>query len=360
VTKTQLRQKIVRSLRKQGFRITGDVILPPSVLTKDNIRDLHSIAVDHRRDRSKEGLFRREQWLLSHIASGCEVDPNSISPRLVEVQPGSDEELLFRYVSLHWSVPVSAGYGRRLRFLVIDESNEKLIGIIGLGDPVIALSPRDSWIGWDRRARETRLRYVMDAFVLGPVPPYSYLLSGKLVAMLAASDEVRDIFKRKYRDSRSLIRRTSHDGRLALITTTSALGRSSVYNRIRFGNRSLYQSVGFTGGSGEFHFSNGLYSAISAFAADHCVPTYRRKSWGEGFRNRREVLKKALPLIGLPRAWLQHGIEREVFVIPLASNARQFLRGDHARLRWFKQPSSQIWDYFRERWLLPSRVLIKA
>ena len=40
-----------------------------------------------------------------------------------------------------------------------------------------------------------RLRNVMDAFVLGAVPPYRELLCGKLVAMLAASDEVRDAFR---------------------------------------------------------------------------------------------------------------------------------------------------------------------
>jgi len=353
MTASQLKEKIVRSLRRQGFRVNGNAILPPYRLTKEKIRDLHRTAVEHRQERSKDGLFRREAWLLSRIASGSEVDPKSVTPRLVQVRSRSDEELLFRYVSMHWSVPVSAGYGRRLRFLVVDEQNDKLIGIIGLGDPVIALSPRDSWIGWARRARETRLRYVMDAFVLGPVPPYSYLLCGKLVAMLAASDEIRKTFKRKYGGSKPLIRRTEHDGRLALITTTSALGRSSVYNRVRLEDRLLYESVGFTGGSGEFHFSNGLYTAISEFAADHCVPTYRRKRWGTGFRNRREVLKKALPLIGLPREWLQHGVEREVFVVPLARNTREFLRGEHSRLSWFSHPASLICDYFRERWLLP-------
>jgi hypothetical protein len=353
VKKSELKKKITRSLRRQGFRIKGRVILPPSILTKDKIRQLHATAVEHRQERSREGLFRREPWLLSHIASGNDVSPEAISPRLVEVFPASDEELLFRYISLHWSIPVSSGYGRRLRFLVIDDANQKLIGIIGLGDPVIALSPRDSWIGWNRQARETRLRYVMDAFVLGSVPPYSELLCGKLVAMLAASDEIREAFKKKYGGTRPLIRRTVHDGRLALITTTSALGRSSVYNRIRFGDRRLYHSVGFTGGSGEFHFSNGLYSAISEFAANHCTPTYRRKNWGDGFRNRREVLKKALPMLGLPSAWLKHGVEREVFMIPLARNSRQFLCGDHTRLQWFSHPAQDICDYFRERWLLP-------
>jgi hypothetical protein len=272
---------------------------------------------------------------------------------LVEVLPESEDELLFRYAALHWSIPVSSGYGRRLRFLVVDDSNGKLVGMIGLGDPVYSLGPRDEWIGWTLSDRKKRLGNVMDAFVLGAVPPYSFLLCGKLVAMLAASDTVRHAFKRKYGGTRSLIRRKIHDGRLALITTASALGRSSIYNRLRFGDRLLYQSVGFTKGSGEFHFSNGLYGAITKFAEKHCEPTAKQERWGTGFRNRREVIKKCLPALGLSSDWVYHGIEREVFVVPLARNTREFLQGRHTRLLWYRQSESELFEYFRDRWMLP-------
>ena len=228
-TKTDLRSRLIRSLRNQGFRIRNGAVLPPRELSKERIRELHQTAVCHRIDRAKEGLIRKEKDLLQHFAIGSEVSPLEVSPRLVEVLPDTDDELLFRYASLHWSIPVSSGYGRRLRFLVVDDQNDKLIGLIGLGDPVYSLGPRDEWIGWTPSDRKKRLGNVMDAFVLGAVPPYSFLLCGKLVAMLVASDTVRHAFKRKYGGARSLIRRKVHDGRLALITTTSALGRSSVY-----------------------------------------------------------------------------------------------------------------------------------
>jgi hypothetical protein len=269
------------------------------------------------------------------------------------VLPNSEDELLFRYASLHWSIPVSSGYGRRLRFLVVDDYNGKLIGLIGLGDPVYSLESRDKWIGWTLPARKTRLRNVMDAFVLGAIPPYSFLLCGKLVAMLATSSRVREAFKRKYGGARSIIGRTEHDGRLALITTASALGRSSVYNRLRLGERQLFRRVGFTKGSGEFHFSNGLYAAITEFAEEHCKPTAKKELWGTGFRNRREVIKKCLPVLGLPSNWLYHGIAREVFVVPLARNTRAFLCGQHTRLAWYHESEGELFQYFRDRWLLP-------
>ena len=327
--------------------------MPPKELSKERIRKLHETAVQHRIEKAKDGLFRKEDELLTYIASGTDIVPTKIAPRIVEVQRGSKEELLFRYACLHWSIPISSGYGRRLRFLVTDEQNNKLIGIIGLGDPVYSLRPRDEWIGWTLDHRKSRLANVMDAFVLGAVPPYSFLLCGKLVAMLASSNTIRDAFKRKYGGTCSIISQRTHDGRLAMITTTSALGRSSIYNRLRIDQRLLYRSVGFTKGSGEFHFANGLYSAITQFAEHHCEPTAKQQLWGSGFRNRREVIKKCLPVLGLSSDWLYHGIEREVFVTPLARNTKEFLRGEHTRLRWHHYSEGQIIDHFRTRWMLP-------
>jgi len=348
-----LRERIIRSLLAQGFRFRSGGILPPKELSKERIRRLHETAVEHRIERARDGLIRKEAELLRHIASGEEVSPTDIRPILVEVLPNSEEELLFRYASLHWSIPVSSGYGRRLRFLVVDDHNAKLMGLIGLGDPVYSLGPRDTWVGWTISDRKKRLSNVMDAFALGAVPPYSFLLCGKLVAMLAASDSVRNAFKRKYGGTRSIIKRKAHDGRLAMITTTSALGRSSVYNRVRLGERLLYQTVGFTQGSGEFHFSNGLYGSILDFAEQYCEPTAKQKRWGTGFRNRREIIRKCLRTLRLPRDWVYHGVEREVFVVPLARNTREFLQGKHNRLLWYEQSEGQIFEYFRDRWMLP-------
>lgn len=349
----ELKHMIIRSLREQGFRIQGGAVLPPASPTKDAVRSLHSTAVRHRVDRAEKYLRSRESRLLTRVARGTEVIPERIAPRLVEVQPNSEDEVFFRYASLHWSIPVSSGYGRRLRFLVVDEHNQKVIGLLGLGDPVFNLAARDRWVGWDKETRRTRLQHVMDAFILGAIPPYSALLCGKLVAMLAASNEVRRAFSRKYRRRRSLIRERTFGGQLAMLTTTSAFGRSSLYNRVDYCRRPLYLSVGLTRGSGEFHFSNSVYTAMQEYAAAFCEPTAKQAEWGQGFRNRREVVRKCLASLGLPTDWVYHGVQREVFVVPLAGNTSEFLRGDTTDLEWYNHPSDGLCAWFRERWLLP-------
>jgi len=352
-TKAELKSEVLRVLRTQGFSIRDGKIKKGGDKDKTVLRSLHTVAVDHRIEQARAGLKRHENELLHKIASGRDVKPIEIRPRLVEVQPESFDELLFRYARLHWSIPVSAGYGRRLRFVVYDDANKKLIGIIGLGDPIFALGPRDRWIGWELGAKRDRLQCTMEAFVLGAVPPYSNLLCGKLVAMFLCSNEVRLAFHRKYHGNRSIVSGRPLDGRLALVSTTSALGRSSLYNRIRFRGQEVYTSVGFTMGSGEFQFSNGVYRDLRMFGSRYCVATAKNENWGIGFRNKREVLRKVLPRLGLSPKLLYHQVEREVFVVPLAENSQAFLRGEHSRLRWHDRPAAEIFDWFRDRWLLP-------
>lgn len=349
----EIRKHVIHILRLQGYELNGEVIDFPKDATKDDFRRINKLAVAHRISCAEPGLRKHEDKLLRYIADGTEVFPEKLRPKLVYVQGGTEEELLFRYASIHWSIPVSSGYGRRLRFLVIDESNGKLIGLFGLGDPVYAIQARDKLIGWDSETKKKKLYHIMDAYVLGAVPPYSVLLCGKLVALLTLSNEVRKAFRKKYADRKTFIRGEKKLPWLVLLTTTSALGRSSIYNRIRLNGYEFWKSVGFTQGSGEFHFSNGLYSQIRAYVESNCKPTAKNTAWGKGFRSKREVIKKCLAEIGLSTKLIYHGIRREIFIAPLGRNALAFLRGEIRSPGFYNWPARQLAQRFKERWFLP-------
>lgn len=354
-----MRTVVIESLTQQGFSVRKGAILPPDLSSKAHLRRLHEEAVAHQRVRAKPGLARHEDRLIRRLAEGSDLVPEAIAPKLVSVLPGTEDELLFRWARLHWSIPTSAGYGRRLRFLVVDQANDRLMGIVGLGDPVFALGPRDRWIGWKRQERGLRLNEVMDAFVLGAVPPYSYLLVGKLLATLLASQEIGQAYDARYRMKRAIISGEAHDRPLALVTTTSALGRSSVYNRLNLPDRKAGQSVGFTAGSGDFQFANGLYDVLSAYAVRHCEPTAKQSAWGVGFRNRREVVKKALGHLGLSEALVYHGIRREIFVFPRGRNTQAALAQGQSLIPYSDTVAS-LFGHFRERWLMPRAMRAPA
>ena len=205
---------------------------------------------------------RRVLASQKHFADGNPLDPAKIEPEIIEVSPGSDEARLFRFATLLWSIPVSRGFGRRLRFLVRDRHNGCLIGLFALGDPVFNLNARDSWIGWSHQDRAARLVHVMDAYVLGAVPPYSFLIGGKMIAALMGSREVKDAYERKYLGKEGVISQKPNQARLVLLTTTSALGRSSLYNRLVVPGGVRFIRIGETKGFGHFHISGEIFGAL--------------------------------------------------------------------------------------------------
>jgi hypothetical protein len=189
--------------------------------------------------------------------------------------------------------------------------------------------------------------------VLGAIPPYNQLLVAKLMALVATRDLIRDVFSRRYKNTRSGILKRTFDGRLARVTATSALGRSSIYNRLKFNDIEVFRSVGFTQGYGHFHLANGTYAGLRKYLSLVGDDEVNRFRFGKGPNYRIRVVRRALQHLELPPDLLRHGIQRAVYVAPLAENTAAFLRGENERLRWYSRPFQAVVDAWRERWLLP-------
>ena len=127
---------------------------------KDSVRQAHLTQRSQLLIEAEEFISEKEEVMLEQFAAGSEINPSKIDPFVVPVRTPFEVDL-FRYASLQWSVPVSAGYGRRNKFLVKDRQNGKLIGIFALGDPVINLGPRDQTVGWTADDRKYRLYNVL-------------------------------------------------------------------------------------------------------------------------------------------------------------------------------------------------------
>jgi hypothetical protein len=352
--KTQIGRQLRRHLADLGLVRTLQGHLTPPSKAKDALRALHASqrsAVLHRERR-----FIEETWPLvrKYFADGWEIDPAGISPRLEPLEAGSWQSNLFRFAALTWSIPVSAGYGRRMRFLVWDDANRKLLGLIALGDPVFNLTVRDEWIGWNVEDRKERLVNVLDAYVLGAVPPYNWILGGKLVAALVRTVEIRDCFADRYASSRGIISRRKKRPTLVMVTTASAFGRSSVYNRLRIGEQVFFQPVGFTKGYGHFHIPDDLFDLIRGYLKAKRHAYSSNFKFGEGPNWRMRAVREALVLAGLNPKLLRHGVQRQVFASELATNARAVLRGDertpdYGTLTTIANVSERALD----RWVIP-------
>ena len=352
-----LKRKLRRHLRGLGFHKSEDGSLRIERSDKDAIRTLHGSQRKERLKANREFVASRTMKLFKHFASGADINPARISPVLEKIFARTWQGDLFRLATLTWSVPVSNGFGRRLRYLVWDEQNEKLIGLIAIGDPVFNLSVRDNLIGWDVDDRSARLVNVMDAYVLGALPPYNALLGGKLVASLIRSRQIYDDFAQTYGGTRGIISKKEKKAKLLAVTTSSSMGRSSVYNRLKLDGIKYFNPIGYTGGWGHFHISDRLFAELRSYLRDIGHPYADLHRFGQGPNWRLRTTRAGLDALGFRGDMLRHGIQREVFMCALASNAIKLLRTGRGR----PELSSllgvpEIGELALERWMLPRSV----
>ena len=330
---------------------SGALILPDD--SKDTVRALHRKQREDKASKNSSFVARFLPSLRLYFASGADVEPEKIRPKLQLVTGDGLEARLFRLAALTWSVPVSAGFGRRMRYLVWDENNGKLIGIFAIGDPVYNMGVRDDHIGWTVKDREKRLVNLMDAYVLGAIPPYNMLLGGKLVACLIRTRDVYDDFRARYGETEGIISGAAKNARLVAVTTSSSMGRSAVYNRLKLGETSYFSSIGYTGGWGHFHIPDDLFEEMRNYlrAIDHGYADMH--TFGEGPNWRLRTVRAALNALGFKEDILKHGIHREVFLCETVGNSFDMLKGAAKRPKLDGLLSvKQVGELAVQRWMI--------
>jgi len=350
----RVRLLIVRDLLRLGwemnFQANRVLIKPPIYYDKKVIKDSMQV-------KREESLTNNTEWIKKHLplairnlADGAKVWKSSIDP-VLEICESPQQLDLFRILRFYWSSPYSEYVGRRIKLLVRDNAlpQKPVIGIAALGSSIVHIPDRDKWIGWDIKTRTKNLVYAMDAYVLGALPPYNYLLGGKLISYIIASNEVRRIFEHKYQGIvTNISKRTAN--RLACIFTTSLYGKSSQYNRVKYDGRLLYIPIGKTKGYGTLHLTDETFEAMRDLLKARSILVGNR--FGDGPIWRMRVMRTAADILGFDADFLlRHSFQREIYAVPLTRNFREFLKGDHCRLRYYDNPLSDLVGYWKERWL---------
>ncbi|WP_407147850.1 Druantia anti-phage system protein DruA [Bradyrhizobium sp. ORS 86] len=218
---------------------------------------------------------------------------------------------------------------------------------------------------------------IADLTVCGAVPPYNVLLGGKLVAMLAASPEVVLEYRRRYQSAPSVIassmagRAIVRSANLVFIGTTSLYGeRPNQYDRTSYpcdtiggprGQMVRYQYLtgqrSRTTCVGTFQFGRDTKAAIEQFTTSLTNGRRVNNVFGEGTSPKLRSLRDGLNALGISSdELLQHGIEKVVYGVKLATNTSQYLlRLDETPNYMFpleeaEAGTSGIAQYWFERW----------
>ena len=350
----QLKRKVRSHLNQLGFVRDPDGLLSPPKTEKSTIRLLHSFQRSNKLRQNQEFINENHRSFAAVLADGSELNPEKIDLCLRPVAGRSKDANLFRMAGLTWSVPVSNGFGRRIRYLVWDRYHDRLAGVAALGDPVFNLSVRDNEIGWDVKGRAEHLCNLLDAYVLGALPPYNQLLCGKAIACMLRSKEVFDEFESRYGSKPGLISGKIKNPRLLAITTSSSMGRSSVYNRLSLKGNTYLRPIGYTKGWGHFHVPDDLFLELRKFLDEIGHPYVRQYEFGEGPNWRLRTIKAAFGALGIQQNLLHHGVRRQVFVGYFAKNAKAILNGNASTADISNLLcESEILDAAKERWIIP-------
>ena len=346
---------LVRDLLRLGWNIKSNSrksleLVPPNNYEKNVVKSAMAYSRNEIIDRSSHWIENHLDVARENLASGNDVLKSEICPR-IEVCETQNQHDIFRIFRYSWSSPASDYVGRRIRLLIRDDGvkGSPIIGIAALGSSIIHIHDRDKWIGWDVKTRTSRIIYMMDAYVVGAMPPYNYLLGGKLVSYILASNELRAIYKNKYADTKTVIKsREAYD--FVLLVTTSLYGQnSSQYNRLRYGKSLLYKPIGTTSGYGSLHISNETFDAMLQLAEKNNCNISNR--FGDGPNWRMRVIRSACDVLGLNSdVILKHSFQRGLFAVSLALNSNAFLKGESKTPIYRNMPLDRLVLHWRNRW----------
>lgn len=313
---------------------------------KDYLRALHLNVKEHQDVHGRAlALYERHR---THFKSGSAIDPAKVAPSLKLVTDDEWSERFYVARAL-WSMPHNKGYGRRLRFVVYDDHHEAVIGIIGLQSPPADLAARDDLFVFPEGRKLELVNATLDAYAVGAIPPYTYLLGGKLCAGLIANDPIRQAYWRQYAGKKTQMLSNGILQPLVGVTTTSAFGRSSQYNRLKYKDRLLAQSLGYTKGYGTLHLEH-IYEQVCEYL--RMVGLYTEGGYGSGPKVRWQNITRALLHLGLPRTVLRHGILREVFLYRFVEDFDRGMQGEPFGAA-ISLTDEDFGKYWRERWAVP-------
>ncbi len=348
---------LVRDLLRLGWSFKSNSrksfeLVPPENYEKDIVRKGMEYSRNEIIQQDRIWIDEHLEVARENLANGIDALSSKIYP-IIEVCETQKQNDLFRIFRYYWSSPASDYVGRRIRILIRDKglSGNPVIGIAAIGSSIIHIPARDLWIGWDIKTRTDRIIYAMDAYVVGALPPYNDLLGGKLIAYVLASNELRQIYHKKYAKTKTIINGRRGVSDLALIMTTSLYGsNSSQYNRLKYKKSLLYKPIGTTSGFGTIHISNETFSAMrELLLSEGCEISHK---FGDGPNWRMRVVRMACELLNLnPDVILKHSFKRGLFAIPLAVNWKAFLNGEAKKPIYRNIPIRKLAKHWQSRWL---------
>lgn len=108
-----------------------------------------------------------------------------------------------------------------------------------------------------------------------------------------------------------------------------------------------------TRGWGHFHFSESLFNQMVQFLRQRRHKYAVGYKFGNGPNWRIRVIRQTVQKLGFDQNILKHGVQREVYIIPLAKNWKTYLTGESKRALFDLRTVEEISTFCLNRWIIP-------
>lgn len=221
-------------------------------------------------------------------------------------------------------------FGRVICILVKDNKTDKYMGIISLSSDIYNMKERDLFIGWTNEQKKENLNLITNLSTCVSIQPFGFNYNGgKMLAMLAFSNEVMEKFKNKFKQD------------LHGIITTGLYGRSVQYDRLK-----NIKYIGMTKGYSVFNIPSEITDKCRKYLNNfHCINTSKYKKLS--------VLSSTIQLLGFDKNEILINTKKGIYFGFTRPDSKDFLCNKIDSVKNFSFKSAK--DIFKEwynRWAI--------
>lgn len=226
----------------------------------------------------------------------------------------------------------NSNIGRNLNFIVKDKITGKYLGVTCISGDFLDLTPRDNWIGWNRKEKtDGMINHTAIGSSIVPTQPLGFnYMGGKLLALLCLSNNVQEKWKEKYKDV------------LVGVTTTSLYGKSKQGGLSQYDRLSHWKKMGYSSGSVSYHPRKETQYLLRSWL--HKKNPYKFFEWyvakrenGQPYKrdHRNRSFNYVYNQLQIPKELIKADHHRGIYFSPLYENTKDFLCGkiDESKLK---------------------------
>lgn len=219
----------------------------------------------------------------------------------------------------------NSNIGRNLNYIVMDKKSGKYLGVICISGDFLDLTPRDKYIGWDRKEKTSgMINHTAIGSTIVPLQPLGFnYVGGKLLALLCLADEVQYQWEKQYKD------------KLVGVTTTSLYGKTKAGGLSQYDNLKHWKKMGYSSGSVSYECTKPTVRMLRDWLAVNYPRKYfewyvaKRPDNGQPYKrdHKNRSYNFAYSKLNIPKELVRTEHQRGIYFSPLYDNTNDFLCG---------------------------------